>query len=333
MNQVFAQPGLLFALLALPVVSVLTILASRRQQRYLVQMAGLVGAVLLAGQRPTFLSRLALSLGLTCLVIGIAGPRWGRDWSLAAAPGRDLIVVVDLSRSMYAEAPSRIERTCLALDDLVATLRLRGGHRLGLVVFAGKPRLLCPLTHDLDHLREAIASIDLLVPDTTLGNGTRIGSALTLAIDSFDGRSAQAREILLLSDGDDPARDGEWGQGAERARSEGVPIHCIGIGDPGEGHRIPVGDNWLTDEGKEVRTRLEESPLRAVAQRTGGQLLLAGPKPLPLGEYYRSLSAHGRGEDSPDALPVFKQRQRWFLVPAFILLTLVLVIPGRKGRR
>lgn len=329
MTNVFSHPSLLFALLALPVVSVWTIFASRHSQRQLVRMAGLVGAVVLARQRPSRLGRLALTLGLTCLALGIAGPRWGRDWCQSAAPGRDLVIVLDLSRSIYAESPSRLERACRAVEDLLTTLRTRGGGRVALVAFAGKPRLLCPLTHDLDHVRECVDAIDRTVPEVTLGNGTRIGAALALAVESLSGRAT--RDVLLLSDGDDPARDGEWRTGVERARGAGVPVHVVGIGDARQGHRIPVGSDWLMHEGQEVLTRLEEAPLRTIAQQTGGQLLLLGMKPLPLGDHYLAFAAAG-AEDSPDALPVLRQRQTWFLVPAFVLLCVTLLLPPRRGK-
>ena len=333
MRELFTHPGMLFALAALPVVTILTWLAARRRQRALVAIAGLVGAVVLARHRPSRLMRLALSLGLTCLALGMAGPRWGRDWSQSAAPGRDLVVVLDLSRSMYAEAPSRLERACRGLGDLVETLRRRGGQRLALVVFAGKPRLACPLTHDLDHFRECVEAIDLEVPDATLGGGTRIGAALALAAASFDGRSAAARDVLLLSDGDDPARDGEWRLGADLARAEGVAVHCVGLGDAGDGHRIRVEKAWLVHDGREVRTHLEEAPLRAIAQRTGGQIVLAGTRPLLLGDHYLAFATARAQEDSPDALAVPKQRQAWFLLPAFFLLLLTLLFPPGGGRR
>src|SRR5262249_13174399 len=157
-------------------------------------------------------------------------------------------------------------------------------------------------------------------------------SALVLAVQSHEGRSSAARDILLLSDGDDPARDGEWLRGVEAARAEGVRVHCVGVGGAAEAHRIPVGRAWLGHEGKEVLTRLEEAPLRDIARRTNGELILAGGRPLPLGEVY--LVRNGRAdEDSPDRLPVYRQRQAWFLLPAFVLLSLTLLIPDRRGVR
>jgi Ca-activated chloride channel family protein len=324
---------LLFALSALPVLSVLALLAARRRQRALVALGGLTLAAILLRCRPSRLRGLILWLGLVCLAAGMAGPRWGRDWSQSAAHGRDLIVVVDLSRSMYAEAPSRIERARTALLDLADTLKQRGGHRVGLVVFAGRCRLVCPLTHDVEHFRNRVEAIDPSFPDPDLGGGTRIGAALALAVDSHEGRSAAARDILLLSDGDDPARDGEWRSGIDRARSEGIAVSCIALGDNQRGHRIPTDSGWLMYDGKEVRTRREDSPLREIARRTGGELIVAGTQPISLGETYRSLVARSTDEESPEVLPVYRQRQTWFLLPAFVLLALTLLIPETRGRK
>ncbi len=78
-----------------------------------------------------------MALGLIALILGTSGPQWGRDWDQSAAPGRDLVVVLDCSRSMFAETPSRLERAKTALLDLCDALKKRGGHRVALVVFAG----------------------------------------------------------------------------------------------------------------------------------------------------------------------------------------------------
>jgi Ca-activated chloride channel family protein len=326
----FTHPTLLVALSALPVLSVLAVLAARRRQRNLIVMGGLVTGVVLARQRPSRLRGLLLWLGLTCLGMGMAGPRWGRDWSQSAAPGRDLVVVLDASRSMFAEAPSRLERSRNALLDLADTLRYRGGHRVALVVFAGQARLACPLTHDLDHFRDRVLALDLEAPDPTLGAGTRIGTGLVLAVDTHEGRSRQAQDILLISDGDDPARDGEYRRGIDRARAEGIHVHCLAVGDSSEGHRIPDGKGFLTFGGKEVETRLEEAPLSEIARRTGGEYIRAGTTRVPLGEHYLALASPAGDEDSPESLPVYRQRQTWFLLPAFVCLALTLIVPDRR---
>jgi hypothetical protein len=205
------------------------------------------------------------------------------------------------------------------------------------VTFAGRARLVCPLTHDLDHFREAVLAIDLTVPDLDLEptagdrSGTRIGRALAVAVLAHDERSEGARDILLLSDGDDPARDGEWKEGVARARKAGIPVHCVGFGDADADHPIPLGSDWLRVDGQPVRTRLEEAPLREIAAATGGTLALPGLRSFPLGEHYLGIIAdRPEREDTADALPEYRQRYPLLLLPAFVLLALTLLIPDRR---
>src|SRR5262249_29597515 len=163
-------------------------------------------------------------LGLAGLGVGMAGPQWGRDWSQAAAPGRDLVVALDCSRSMFAEAPSRWERARAALLDLARALERRGGRPVGPVLVPGRARPAAPLTHAYAHSRgpvPALAPAALAAewaPAAGEPSGTRIGLGLHQAVLAHDGRFPGARDILLLSDGDDPARDGEWQYGAAEAR-------------------------------------------------------------------------------------------------------------------
>jgi Ca-activated chloride channel family protein len=340
MMHTFAHPLLMYSLAALPVLTLLSLWARWRRRKALARfgLAGLEGlrpagwgSTILAGFRST-----CMMFGLTALAIGMAGPRWGRDWGQSAAPGRDLIVVVDCSQSMRAEAPSRLERARTALLGLTATLRQRGGHRVGLVLFAGKARLVCPLTHDFDHFRESVESIDLNTAGVDLqGEGvpsdTRIGQALVLAVLAHDDRSQGARDILLLSDGDDPAGDAEWGKGIARAKGAGIPVHCVGFGDPDKGHRIPIAGGYLFNAGEPVYTRLKEAPLREIATQTGGVLALPGTARLALGEHYLALiESRPLREDSPDALPVLRARYHYFLLPALGLLSLALLLPERR---
>lgn len=357
----FAQPWLVLALAGLPLLIGLMLWSSSRRRRALLQLGPRI-ARLDSLPRPRGwmrLRRLCLGLGLLLLGLGMAGPQWGRDWGQSTAPGRDVMVVVDCSRSMLAETPSRLERARTALLDLVRTLQQRGGDRLGLVVFAGKAKLLCPLTHDYDHFRAVLENLDLEPFDPDLGpgepvpsgagggapapsdagvipeaSGTRIGLGLHEAI-RFQGKHQAARDILLLSDGDDPARDGEWQFGIAEAREQGIPVYTVGLGDPDDPALIRMGGIVQKHEGKEVRTRLEEAPLREIAQRTGGQYIAARTRALPLGQVYLNLVAgQARRDPSEDLLPVYQQRYPWFLGPALGLLMLSMMLPqhGRKSR-
>jgi Ca-activated chloride channel family protein len=321
------QPELLLALVLLPVVALVASRDARRRQRVL---AGIGGVPALANARRGIVRALrgpALLLGLVALGVAVAGPRWGQDFSQPTAPGRDLVVVLDCSKSMFAETPSRFERARAALTDLADTLRRVGGHRVALVTFAARARLVCPLTNDYDHFRETVAALDPQTFDTDLGpageslSGTRIGQGLLEAVRAHDSRFGSATDVLLLSDGDDPARDGEWQKGIGAARAAGIPVYAVGIGDPDTASVIARDNRPLRYDGKEVRTKLEETPLRTIAEETGGLTFPAGTRPIALGSLYLdAVAGRPQRDDAEDTLPVFRDRSAWFYGSAFGLL-------------
>jgi Ca-activated chloride channel family protein len=335
----FANPWA-FGLLGLtPLLSLLGFFAARRRRRALARLGNLLTLEVLIASRPwrRFLRASALSLGLTLLVVGIAGPQWGRDWSQSVAPGRDLVVVLDVSRSMFAEQPSRLERARAALADLVRALKGHGGHRVALVAFAGRSTVLCPLTHDYDHFAETVAALDAqhLPRDVAATDdevsGTRIGAGLREAAELLDPRYRGYQDVLLLSDGDDPASDGEWRLPAAEGRAREIPIHTVGLGDPDADSPIPLGDGrTLEHDGKPVRTRLREGPLREIAEMTEGIYIPARTKALPLGKLFREyIEGRPVREDSEDALPLYQQHYAWFLGAALALLAGEMALGGR----
>ncbi|HEY7308099.1 MAG TPA: VWA domain-containing protein [Gemmataceae bacterium] len=331
LRHAFAHPWMLWFLAALPVLLALGVWSERRRRRAVARLGDLaaIETQLAARRGWRRLRGLCLLLGMLALGLGLAGPQWGRDWDQSAAPGRDLVVVLDCSRSMLAETPSRLERARAALEDLADEIEKRGGHRLALVLCAGKARLACPLTHDYDHFRsklqdlEAVAQQKDLEPGPGQTSGTRLGEALSLAASADDPRSPGTRDLLLLSDGDDPARDGEWKLGARTAAALGIRIHTVGIGDPYTPSVIRLDGGVLMHDGQAVRTRLEETPLREIAEETGGTYTSARTRTLPLGAIYLdTIASLPQREDSDDALPVYQQRYAWFLAPALTFLTL-----------
>lgn len=331
----FAYPWGLALLAVPPFLGLLAAWSTRRRRRALTRLGNLAAleAVLAPRRGPRLVRGLFLTLGLFALGLGVAGPQWGRDWDHAPAPGRDLLVVLDASRSMLAERPSRLERAKTALLDLADALRKRGGHRVALVAFAGRPRLVLPLTHDYDHFRAAIeefstdAADPALAPGPGDASGTRIGAALTLALQACDPRFPGASDVLLLSDGDDPAHDGEWHQGMAEAQQASVPVFTVGLGDPGSPKPL------VLEDGKEVRTRLEEEPLREIARATGGEYFAARTQALPLGRLYLDwIAARPEREERDDALPVYQPRYGWFFLAAFGLLAGTMALPDRLPR-
>jgi Ca-activated chloride channel homolog len=334
----FAQPWALTLLALLPGVWAFLLWNAERRRQALARFGSVMAIEpLLTVRRGIGALRAALLLlGLLFLGFGVAGPQWGRDWEQTAAPGRDLVVVLDCSRSMFAENPSRFERARKALYDLTTEVEKRGGHRLGLVIFAGRAELACPLTHDYDHFRATVEDLDPEAFPAEIGpgdrgiSGTRIGAGLMLAVEAHDERFPQASNIVLLSDGDDPASDEEWRLGIAAAKEKNIPVYVIGLGDPNEASTIPNGKGVFSYENKEVRTRLEEEPLKRIANETHGLYIPAYTRGVPLGTIYLdTIGTLPVREASVDALPLYRQRYVWFLLPALGLLALALALPDR----
>jgi Ca-activated chloride channel family protein len=254
------------------------------------------------------------------------------------------VVVLDVSWSMYAETPrNRLTRAKQALLDLCDTVQRRGGHRLALVVFAARPRVDCPLTHDYDHFRDALEQLDLDAPPPDLlpseqekdQSGTRLSKALRNALAAHNNPDFQgAQTVLLISDGDDPVGGDDWESAAADARKLGIPIHTVGVGDPEVKHRIPIDDGYLSYRGQDIWTRLEEKPLERIAELSGGTYTKAHTKDLPLGDLFRRRLEPGEvRETSEDSLPLYRLRYAYFLGPALALLALGLAIRDRPPVR
>jgi Ca-activated chloride channel family protein len=281
---------------------------------------------------------------MSLLALACAGPQWGREPGDVRAASDDLIVVLDLSRSMQAEQPSRRERALRLLLDLADVLEQRGGRRLALVVFAGEPRLLFPLTQDYDHFRHALKQVEaddlpplLPAPDAPFTSGTRFGAALRLAVEANAVGHAGRQAILLLSDGDDPAADDkEWLEGVLAARTKGMPIHTVAVGDADKPGTIPDGGDVLRHQGKVVTTQVNEALLQEMARRTGGAYIPAHVYKVPLGTLVQNLlmlqPADSAGS-ADDSISVYRQRYLWFLAPALALVLLSLLLNEGPARR
>lgn len=345
----FARPWALWLLVLVPAAALLTWLAARARRRNLRRFGGVGPFFGFARRRSRRIAHLCFMLGLILLVIGVAGPRWGVSEEENVAVGRDLIVVLDLSRSMLAEdmtanAQGEVSRWAVARDSLLRladAVERRGGHRLGLVVFAAKPAVLVPLTTDYDHFRIKLDEIDARYPPPRIGpqddpvrSGTRIGAAIERAVAGHDERFLGYQDVLLLSDGDDPLSDQEWQIGISAARRAEIPVHAVGVGDPSEESLIPLGRGQVLELNTiPVRTRLHEDVLSQIARQTRGLYLPTRRDPPDLGAFFLSRIEPRPSRELPDdALPRPRDRAAWFFGPALVLLLLAWWLEDRAPR-
>jgi Ca-activated chloride channel family protein len=333
----FARVDALWLLLVLPVLGMINRWASRQRRLAVVQIgrpAAVAGQLTHPVPRRQWLG-LAYPLGWVLLILGLAGPRWGKSDETGVAVGRDIVIVIDLSRSMRADDvnippngwtktdamekydPKRWLAAREGALDLLNGIARRGGHRVAVVVFASHAKVLCPLTTDYDHIRSVIEDVDGQHPPpecrpsiNEVISGTRIGAGLIEAVNAQDKRFPGYQDIFLLSDGDDPGNDKEWLQGSTKARENKIPIYTVGIGNPDEPRGLLLGSDLMT-------TQLQEEPLKQIAAETRGQYIAARMNPPQLGEFFRTqLESLPSREVSDDSVPLPKERYPWFFTPA-----------------
>src|SRR5262249_32215729 len=133
------------------------------------------------------------------LILAMARPQWGYQIEKIKQEGLDIVLAVDVSRSMLTQdvKPNRLERTKLAIKDLLKEIN---GDRFGLLAFAGNAFLLCPLTVDYAGFS---LSLDDLSPESIPLGGTNIASAINEAIRIFGSSQLKYKALVLLTDGEE----------------------------------------------------------------------------------------------------------------------------------
>jgi Ca-activated chloride channel family protein len=230
---------------------------------------------------------LALIACAGCLIVAMARPRWGHEQSTPLPPGHDVLLAVDVSRSMGAEdaVPCRLALAIEAAESLVKALAADQANRVGLVAFAGTGVARCPLTENLGAVLEALHRLQ---PGTVRPGGTDLGAALDAALKVLGVEEhAQGRAIVLFSDGEDHA--GRWKTRLDRLRQEDIVVHGVAIGDPDRGHVVPTGKNAqpLTYHGEPVMSRRSDAALGQIARETGGTFVPLGLASFDLGTLYQ----------------------------------------------
>jgi len=200
------------------------------------------------------------------MIMALAGPRWGEHLQEMTRKGVDIIICMDVSLSMMVEdiSPNRLERAKREIIDLI---NVNQGDRLGLVAFAGQAFLQCPLTLDYKVLDMFLRQ---LKPDLIEKQGTDLGNAIDMSIESFDEQSETDRVIVMITDGEDNEKRGL--EAANRARDKNIRIFVFGMGNP-EGGPVPAdqsGSFQKDDSGNLILSKLDEQSLIDIANITGG---------------------------------------------------------------
>lgn len=270
----FANPSLLWLLVAVAVFALLywrmRFLRRRRLARF--GLADVLQTLMpdVSKYLPTIKIVISL-LALTSMAIMLARPRTQGKPSEEEVSGIEVMIAVDVSNSMLASSTddprgvSRLQRAKHVLNSLIGKL---DNDRVGLIVFAGDAFTQLPLTPDFVSAKLYLNEISTgMIPN----QGTDIGSAIQVAMNSFSGMKDVERAIVVITDAEDQIGDAV--SVAAAAKEEGIEVDVIGLGS-GKGAQIPLDrsyTNWLKDDnGQVVTTYLNEQLAQEIAAAGGG---------------------------------------------------------------
>ncbi len=274
----FAEPRWLWLTAVAPILLALLFLrAAKRRRRQLAKMASPQFVEQLTASHSPARRRfknILLLLTFAFAGLALARPQWGRVENNHAFVGEDVVFVLDCSLSMTTSdvLPSRLQRAKFAMLDFV---RKQSHGRVGLVAFAGSAFIQCPLTFDADAFEETLMGVD---EKTIPIPGTDIGRALNEASRAMD-KNARRKMVVLVTDGEDLEKSGI--AAAKKLATNGVVVFTIGVGTPA-GKEIQTVNTagqpeLLRDaKGEIVRSQLDETTLREIAQATGGNYFPLG---------------------------------------------------------
>ncbi|PCH86259.1 MAG: hypothetical protein COB88_08485 [Flavobacteriales bacterium] len=332
---------MLLLMAGLAVVLLLLFLLTRRWKKKAIASFG--DPVLISSLMPDvsrgrpILKFLLLLLAMWSLVIAIANPQIGSKIEEVRREGIDLIIALDLSKSMLAEdiKPNRLERSKQAISKLIDKLK---GDRIGLIVFGGEAYVQLPITTDYAAAKLFLSTIDTDIMPTA---GTAIGAAIELGLSSFgndvDGEETieTNKTIIIITDGENHEDDAI--EAANLAAEQGVIVHTIGMGLT-KGGPIPVyrrGNQvgYRKDkDGNTIITKLNETMLQQIAAAGDGVYIRANNLQTGLGVLFTELNKMEKVKLGSTVFTDYEDRFQYFLALAIIFLILEFFTAEKKNK-
>lgn len=269
-------------------------------------------------------------LGVAFLTMAVVNPQIGSKLKEADRKGIDLMIAIDVSRSMDATdiKPSRLDRSRQSISRLIDEL---SGDRIGIIVFAGKSYTQLPITTDYSAAKMYLSTLS---SDMVPTQGTSIGSAIELAMESFDDKE-HSKSIIVITDGE--THDKHALEKAEEAAESGITVHTIGMGLP-EGVPIPIMQNGRRagfkkdNEGNTVMTQLNEDLLSQIASRGNGSYVRANNARAGLQTIFDEINRMEKQKFESKVYADYEDRFQYFLALAIVLLIAELLLVNRKSR-
>lgn len=329
----FAYPYLLYLLLLIPIFFGLWYWARLARKSKLRRYGQLKNLEHLMPDASKYMPAVKVTLellALASLTIAVARPRAGEKEEVENTSGIEVMIAFDVSRSMLASATddpngvSRLQRAKYILNRLIDKLN---NDKVGLIVFAGEAYTQLPITTDFISAR---MYLDEITTDMVPTQGTAIGTAINMAINSFSSDEDVNKAIIVITDGEN--HEGNAMEMAEYAQSLGIEVDVIGVGSL-KGAPIPIDSRhgvFLQDaSGAPVTTYLNEKMAKEIASAGNGAYINgSGTKAVDqltdrLDKIKKSDLRHVSYKASAEQFPIFV----WI---ALILLVIdMCVLPGK----
>lgn len=329
----FANSEYLYALIIIPVLIVLFVITRIMRKKALAKFAkkGILEELMPNVSKTRPVIRFIIWLfAISAIVLALARPQFGSKLKTEKREGVELIIALDVSNSMLAEdiQPSRLERAKRAISRLVDNL---DDDKIGLIIFAGDAYTQLPITTDYSSAKLFLNAVNTgFVPR----QGTAIGAAINLAVNSFSPQFAGNKAIIIITDGENHEDDAI---GAASAASEqGIIIHTVGMGLP-QGAPIPVYSNGQKDyrrdnAGQVVVTKLDEQMLQRIAAAGKGIYVRANNAQVGLNTLFNEIEKMEKAEVESHVYSEYEDQFQWFIGFALLMILLNFLILERKNK-
>lgn len=335
----FANPSYLYFLITLPVIALIYALNRYYRRRKIARFGNPKTLAHLMPDASKYVPGLKIVLALLALafvIIAVARPyvRIATKVNLTGdeqtVSGIEVMICCDVSNSMLASSTdnergiSRLQQSKFILEKVLDKMT---NDRVGLIVFAGHAYIQLPITPDIYSAKAYVKDMSVNMVPT---QGTAIGSAIDLAVNSFDPNSQFQKTILVITDGENFEDDAV--KEAKKAADANIKVNVIGVGSS-EPMPIPLSPGsreYLQYDGEEVKTALNETGAAEIA-KAGDGVYLSGSSSDIVSDLRVQLDKLAKTEykrttlpsDASDLFPIAA-------ILATILLLIDVALPYRK---
>lgn len=273
------------------------------------------------------IKRSLIFLSLFFMILALSQPHFRTREITVERKGVDVMIAVDVSRSMLAKdiQPTRLQKAKLELSTLIDHIKQ---DRIGIVAFAGEAFIQCPLTLDRSATKLFLTTLS---PNLIPTPGTMIGAAISVATQAFAEKEKDHKVLILLTDGEDQGSNPM--QAVKKAKQAGVRIFTIGIGTT-DGGTIPgefAGEGIKKDRsGNIVISKLDEKLLKGIAVETGGVYYRSSGGELEIESLTGEIRKMSQKGLKSEKIFEYDENYQYFVIFAIILLFAEMVLSERK---